>query len=57
MKFADPVLPSDDEEIIALEAGLKAASGWKPTGERRSMTGFTGRGDRDYDPNPMAGRD
>lgn len=54
MKFVDPVLPSDDEEIVELEASLKAASGWKPKSERRCMSGYTGRGDLDYDPKPMA---
>ncbi|MFA7164635.1 MAG: hypothetical protein WC124_02145 [Desulfoplanes sp.] len=56
MEFKDVVLPSDDEEIAALEASLKESSGWKPKSERRCMAGYTGRGDRDYDPNPMAWR-
>lgn len=34
MKFVDPVLPSDSEEIVQLEASLKSASGWKPKSER-----------------------
>jgi hypothetical protein len=57
MKFVDPILPSDDEEITQLEASLKKSSGWKPKNERRRITGFSGRGDRDYDPNPMAWRE
>lgn len=34
MEYNDVVLPSDSEEIVALEASLKAASGWKPKSER-----------------------
>jgi hypothetical protein len=60
MEFVDPILPSDDEDIEALEASLKAASGWKPKSERRFMSGYTGRGDDDHAGHafmPMAWRD
>lgn len=60
MEFKDPVLPSDDEEIVALEASLKESSGWKPKEERRCMSDYTGRGDDDHAGHafmPMAWRD
>lgn len=33
MEFVDPVLPTDSEELLDLETGLKKSSGWKPKQE------------------------